>query len=124
VELQGFVTQRRSGLTLTVGQEATIDKTLAIATIEESVTVAGESPLVATTTNALETAVTQGRLDTLPLPSRNFQVLANLSPDMLGVGSGGRWGRSFRSSVSAPRPNRQNARVVHLFESEEELCGL
>lgn len=95
VELQGFVTERRSGLTLTVGQEATIEQTLAIATIEESVTVAGESPLVATTTNALETTVTKDRLDTLPLPGRNFQVLANLSPGMLGVGSGGPWGSAF-----------------------------
>jgi hypothetical protein len=46
VELAGFGTQVRSGLTLTTGQEATINVTLLVATIAESVTVTGDSPIV------------------------------------------------------------------------------
>lgn len=89
VELQGFVTQVRSGLTLTVGQEATVDITLKMAVIEETVTVVGEAPLVAITSSTLGTTVTRDQLDSLPLPGRSFGALANLSPGIQGVGGGG-----------------------------------
>jgi hypothetical protein len=105
VELQGFVTQVRPGLTLTVGQEATIDLTLRVSTIEETVTVTGDAPLVATTSNTLETTVTRDRLDTLPLPGRSFQILANLAPGMLGVGSGGPWGSAFAGAQLSRNTN-------------------
>lgn len=89
VELPGFATQIRSGLTLTIGQEATVNLTLQLASVQEAVTVTGASPLVETTNNTLGTTVTRNTLDTLPLSGRNFAGLATLAPGIAGVGGGG-----------------------------------
>ena len=80
VTLQGFATQIRRGLTVTVGQEATVNVALRVANIEESVTVTGAAPLVETTRSTLGTTVTRDSLDNLPLISRNFAGLATLAP--------------------------------------------
>jgi hypothetical protein len=87
-ELSGFGSIVRSGLTLTIGQEATVNLQLDLATVQESVTVTGEAPLVETSNSTLGTTVTRNELDSLPLAGRNFQNLAALSPGIAGVGSG------------------------------------
>jgi hypothetical protein len=85
----GFVTLVRSGLVLTLGQEATVNLTLRVAGVAETVTVTAESPLVETTSNALERTITRTELDTLPLVGRNFANLTTMSPGIAGVGGGG-----------------------------------
>jgi hypothetical protein len=87
--LQGFVTLVRAGLVLTLGQEATVNLSLRLATVAETVTVTADTPLVQTTSNALERTITRTELDTLPLVGRNFANLATLSPGVAGVGGGG-----------------------------------
>jgi hypothetical protein len=89
VTLQGFATQIRRGLTVTVGQEATVNVSLRVANLEESVTVTGAAPLVETTRSTLGTTVTRDSLDNLPLITRNFAGLATLAPGVTGVGGGG-----------------------------------
>ena len=89
VTLQGFATQIRRGLTVTIGQEATVNVSLRVATLEESVTVTGAAPLVETTRSTLGTTVTRESLDNLPLITRNFAGLATLAPGVTGVGGGG-----------------------------------
>lgn len=88
-ELSGFAQQVRTGLTLTIGQEATINLTMRLATVQEAVTVTGETPLVETSRNTLGTTVSRTELDSLPLAGRNFATLANLTPGIAGVGGGG-----------------------------------
>ncbi len=88
VTMSGFVNFVRGGLVLTLGQEATVNLGLKIATLEETVTVTAEAPLVEVTSNTLERTVTRAELDSLPLADRNFTNLASLSPGMAGVGSG------------------------------------
>ena len=87
--LQGFSAYVRRGLTLTTGQEATINVALRLATLSETVTVTGEAPLVETTRNALGTTVARAELDSLPLVGRNFAGLTTLSAGITGVGGGG-----------------------------------
>jgi len=89
VELGGFNQQIRSGMTLTIGQEATIDVTLKLSSVQETVTVTGETPLVETTKTTVGTTISREQLDTLPIPGRNFTALANLTPGVTGVGGGG-----------------------------------
>jgi len=48
-EAAGFQTLVRSGIELTVGREATLDLTLQVGTVSESVTVTGEAPLIEST---------------------------------------------------------------------------
>jgi len=89
VEMSGFNTQVRSGMTLTIGQEATIDLTLKLSTVQETVTVTGEAPIVETTKSTMGTTVTKGQLDTLPIAARDFTSLASLTPGVTSVGGGG-----------------------------------
>ncbi|MDP1570590.1 MAG: TonB-dependent receptor [Vicinamibacterales bacterium] len=87
--LDGFVPHERTGLVLTVGQTATVDVALHVASISEVVTVEARAPLVDTASSALGTTVTSTQLDHLPLAGRNFAGLANLAPGVTGVGGGG-----------------------------------
>ena len=89
VRLDGFAPYSRTGLTLTVGQTATVDVALTLASVTEAVVVKGSAPLVDTTSNALGTTVNQTQLDDLPLAGRDFSSLANLAPGVTGVGGGG-----------------------------------
>jgi hypothetical protein len=87
-QLEGFVSHLRTGLTLTIGQEATINVSLELASLQETVTVTAATPLVETSNSTLGTTVTRASLDNLPLAGRNFSGLATLSPGIAGVGSG------------------------------------
>lgn len=89
VELSGFVRYVRTGLTLTIGQEAVVHVTMQLATVEEAVTVTAAAPLVETTKSSLGSTISREQLDALPLPGRNFTALANLTPGVAGVGGGG-----------------------------------
>ncbi|MDP2321076.1 MAG: TonB-dependent receptor [Acidobacteriota bacterium] len=88
-QLAGFVPYSRTGLTLTIGQTASIDIRLGLATLAEVVTVTASAPLVDTSSNSLVTTVTREQLDDLPLAGRDFASLARLAPGVTGVGSGG-----------------------------------
>src|SRR3954471_19012365 len=88
-DLAGFVTYKRSGLTLTTGQEPRIDIMLQVASVKETVQVVAAAPLVDTTKNALGLTVTRKDLDSIPLVTRNFLDLANMTPGVTGVGGGG-----------------------------------
>jgi hypothetical protein len=89
VELAGFGSQTRSGLTLTIGQEATLALPLKVAALAESIDVTAETPVIETTKSTLGTTVTRSQLDELPIVDRNFAALANLTPGITGVGGGG-----------------------------------
>jgi carboxypeptidase family protein/TonB-dependent receptor-like protein len=87
--LDGFTPYRRTGLVLTVGQTATVDVQLSVASLSETLTVQGSAPLVDTSSNALGTTITRTQLDELPLAGRDFATLARLAPGVTGVGGGG-----------------------------------
>src|SRR6266550_7166026 len=71
-ELSGFRTSVRTGVRLQVGQEAVVDMVLELGSIQETVTVTGEAPLVETTTSALGAVVTEKEIAALPLEGRNY----------------------------------------------------
>lgn len=89
VTMSGFVNFVRSGLTLVLNQEATVNLGLRLASLQETVTVTADAPLIEITSNTLERNITREELDTLPLVGRNFANLATLSPGIAGVGGGG-----------------------------------
>jgi hypothetical protein len=78
-ELSGFSVTTRS-ITLVVGADATVDLTMGVATLTESVTVSGQSPLVEVTKSQPSSVVVADQLATLPVLDRNFLVLAQLMP--------------------------------------------
>src|SRR5262249_44461264 len=72
-KLDGFAAYSRTALLLTIGQTATVDIALTLASLSEAVVVQGSTPIVDTSSNALSTTVNQGQLDDLPLAGRDFQ---------------------------------------------------
>ena len=78
-ELSGFATVRREAV-LVIGAEATVDFKLGIASLTETLTVSGQSPLVEVTKSQPSSVISGDQLKTMPVLSRNFQVLAQLMP--------------------------------------------
>ncbi len=88
-ELVGFAKSVRDKMPLTLGQELTVNMTMKVATLEETVTVTADVPLVETTSNTIGTTVSREQLDSLPVPGRTFTALAQTAPGVTGVGGGG-----------------------------------
>ncbi len=106
--LAGFQTVVRKGLTLTVGSQNVVDFSLPVGALEETVTVAGESPLVDTTSAAVATRIEQKQIADLPLNGRNFAQLITLSPGVTSVTfTGSLFGRQAVYSVAGGRPEGQ-----------------
>jgi hypothetical protein len=82
VDLPGFQTQTRSGLVLQVGQELTLDVTLQLANVAETVTVTGAAPIVEVTSSRLGTNLTTQDIDNLPTSGRAQLMLMTLVPGL------------------------------------------
>jgi hypothetical protein len=82
-EHPGFQSEVRSGLTLTVGQEAVVNFTLELGAVEQSVSVTAEAPLVNTTSGTLGSLVGEQKVADLPLNGRNFMELALNQPGVV-----------------------------------------
>ncbi|HET8644938.1 MAG TPA: carboxypeptidase regulatory-like domain-containing protein, partial [Vicinamibacteria bacterium] len=80
-ELAGFTTVVREGLVLRVGQTARVEAVLKVASVTETVTVTAESaPLVDVYKTDSSTNVVPEQIQALPVPDRDFQRLAFLTP--------------------------------------------
>ena len=65
-ELTGFQTVKREGIRVVINQTLTVDQQLQVATLQETVTVTGESPVVDTTTTTMGTNFTKELLTEIP----------------------------------------------------------
>jgi hypothetical protein len=78
-ELPGFGTARRQ-LTLVVGGDVRLDFELGVATLQETVTVSGQGPLIEVTKSAPSSTIVEEQIQALPVLERNFLSLAQLMP--------------------------------------------
>jgi hypothetical protein len=76
----GFQTQVRSGIVLSVGQEAVVDLTLSVGAVTQTVEVTGQAAAVETTNATVSGLVDTEQLRNLPLNGRSVDKLALLSP--------------------------------------------
>ncbi|MGE0128323.1 MAG: TonB-dependent receptor [Blastocatellales bacterium] len=79
-EQTGFVAEKRSAVSLTIGQKAVIDLTLKVASGEYKIDVTDAAPLVNTETSELSYLVGERAIRELPLNGRNYTDLALLQP--------------------------------------------
>jgi carboxypeptidase family protein len=79
-ELQGFSTVDVKGVVLTIGLEYPKDISMGVQTLQESVTVTGEAPVVETTKTEVGGVVTQEQISILPVQDRSVVNLALLMP--------------------------------------------
>ena len=79
-ELAGFRKYERRGLVLQIGTTATVEITLEIGTLEQNITVTGESPLIDVTSTQVATNIDQQELAALPILNRNWLAAVSLAP--------------------------------------------
>ena len=79
-EKTGFQPAVRTGISLSVGQEATIGLRLKVGEFVQQVTVSEEAPVVNTTTAPVSGVVGQRQVKDLPLNGRGFDNLLTLNP--------------------------------------------
>ena len=79
-ELAGFRKYERRGLVLQIGTTATVEIMLEIGTLEQNITVTGESPLIDVTSTQVATNIDQQELAALPILNRNWLAAVSLAP--------------------------------------------
>src|SRR5262249_49903351 len=80
IELPGFATVTRDNLEFLLGQRAVLDFKLTLSSLEQSVTVTGETPLVDVTQSKLGGNIDRRQLAELPVNGRNWMQLTMLAP--------------------------------------------
>ena len=80
VELPGFTTITRTGVQLLVGQAVALNLEMAPSSVQETVTVTGEAPLIDTTTSSLSTNIDPRQMQDLPVQGRDWLQLTLLAP--------------------------------------------
>src|SRR6185436_751459 len=79
-KLQSFRNFERAGLVLAIGQRMTVNVTMSLGALEETVTVSGTSPLVDTTSIKVGGTVGTAELSELPAMNRNYFSTVALLP--------------------------------------------
>ena len=79
-ELSGFTTVQRTGVQLLVGQTIDIDLQMTPSTIQETVTVTAEAPLIEVNTSELGGNIDPAQVQGIPVAGRNWLALAMLAP--------------------------------------------
>ncbi len=95
-ELNGFTTATVTNLTLTINRELEQNITMGLSTLQESVTVTGQAPVVEVTKSEVSSVITQQQIEMLPVANRAAVTLALLLPG---------------TSQDGTRPRRSNAQV-------------
>lgn len=104
---EGFQTQVRSGIELTIGREAVANFEFAVGAVSQTVEVTGEAPLVQTTESTMSYLVGDQTIRDLPLNGRDVSQLILLNPAVI-ENHNGKWGApdkgyGLRFSISGMR---------------------
>ncbi len=79
-DLNGFKKYELADVILQIGNIAMVDITLVVGTLEESVTVTGQAPLVDVTSNQVGANISNEELSALPILNRNWMFAVALAP--------------------------------------------
>ncbi|CAN5680262.1 TonB-dependent receptor [soil metagenome] len=127
-ELPGFRAMLFSDYRLQIGDSARLDVRMAVATLEEAITVSGAAPLVDTTKSDLSGRIDQIQMEELPLAGRNWLNFATLAPGVKSDGRGGQptagVGGVQQSKVYVDGGQIQNLSTVAIdLEISKEIVG-
>src|SRR6267378_7182479 len=114
VTAPGFSTQRRTGLMLTVGAQQTVDISMQLGQMSQTVEVTTETPTVELTSSELSATVDATTVRELPLNGRSWTDLANLQPGVYSAEShlhDQNRGYGDQSVISGARPQQNNYRL-------------
>lgn len=108
-----FATFKQEPIEIVIGQTARLDVALELATVQQTISVVGDAPVVDTSTNTLGKTVSSREMVDLPLNGRNFAQLgllqsgvAPLSAGVMTQGGSMRQGHAY--AVNGQRPESNN----------------
>ena len=116
----GFKTEAQRGITLTVAASVSLDQTLRVGSITETVLVQSEVPAVQTSSSDISTVVNATTVRELPLNGRSWTDLAQLQagvsaihtqPDFSAGTDRGNRGFGQQLTISGARPQQNNYRL-------------
>ena len=110
--LTGFATVKREGIELTTAFTANVNAEMKVGTVQETVTVTGESPIVDVQNVVPRATATREVMDTIPT-DRNFVSFAALTPAVLVTG--------VRQNVGGSIPETGMNLVVHGSRAGDSL---
>ena len=119
-ELSGFTTVNRS-LQILLGQTVEVDMQMAPSTVQETVTVTGEAPLVDTTTSTIGANIDPRQMEDLPINGRNWMDLTLLAPGARRNEGGGMV--QFRQGYSQTNVDGQQITVNYHSQTDTEQPG-
>jgi len=128
---EGFNVQEKTGVVLQVNQTATLEFTMQIGALKQTITVSADLSVADSTTSALGSVITTKPVNDLPLNGRNFTQLLDLSPGISPISvaqnsqGGSGWGGLAIGSFSFPAVNGQRNRSnMFLLDGSNDLAFL
>jgi hypothetical protein len=119
-ELSGFTSVNRN-LQILVGQTAEVDVQMMPSTVQETVTVTGEAPLVDTTTSTVGANIDPRQVQELPINGRNWMDLTLLAPGARRNEGGGF--AQFRQGYSQTNVDGQQITINYHSQTDSEQPG-
>ena len=119
-ELSGFTTVNRA-LQILIGQTAVANIQMAPSTVQETVTVTGEAPLVDTTTSTVGANIDPRQVQELPINGRNWMDLTLLAPGARRNEGGGM--AQFRQGYSQTNVDGQQLTINYHSQTDTEQPG-
>jgi hypothetical protein len=105
VEAAGFQEHVRSGITLAVNDKPTVDVTLQVGSVSDSVTVTAAAPLIEAQTGTLRGLVDRQRIVDLPLNGRDMRQLLTIQAGVLKTSDSSSTGEGIAYAVNGSRGN-------------------
>jgi len=84
--LQGYKTYQRAGLAVGTQQFLTLDVPLEVGSLDETITVTGQAPLIETSNASTGTTLSTEELQSLPAPGRNAFMIGTTVPTVIASG--------------------------------------
>src|SRR5258708_38226021 len=123
-ELAGFAPQARERVEVLTGGNMSVELTLGIAAVAETITVSGQSPLVESTQSVISSSIRQAEVAQLPMINRSMTALITLLPGAREVPATVSAKRQSLSWVSVGGGGGQNVvMVVDGVDNKEDHCG-
>ena len=115
-ELQGFAAVKRDGITLGLGQTLTVNFTMDVSGVQETITVTGEAPLINVTTAEVAGLLQPVQIENLPILGRNWMDLGMLMPGVTSTATHTRGVATGRGNAWA------QAVIIDGVDSRDECC--
>jgi len=131
VSAQGFQTEVRSGITLTVGAQQALNISLRVGQTTQTISVSGQAPTVELASSTLAAQVNSATVRQLPLNGRDWASLATLQPGVAQVRTqesitqvgGAARGIGMQMTIDGNRPTQNSYRLDGIIINDYSNAG-